>query len=62
MSTDLDGVKGAVIYRPCMVDTVLDGTLDAVVFCAEFHVEPPFDLFDSSLVSAKGCKKYEIIL
>lgn len=32
MSSDLDGVKGAVILGLCIVSTILDGTFDALVF------------------------------
>ena len=36
MSSDLDGVKGAVILRLCIVSTILDGTFDALVFSFYF--------------------------
>ena len=42
MSSDLDGVKGAVILRLCIVSTILDGTFDALIFSVYFHGKASF--------------------
>ena len=42
MSSDLDGVKGAVILGLCIVSTILDGTFDALVFSVYFHGKASF--------------------
>ena len=41
MGSHMDSVQGTVIHRTCVMHAVVNGTLDAVIFCLVHHFDTP---------------------